>query len=283
MRAFGGFLTIVLASSLAPRPAAASEPTAPTAAYLQATTDAPASGGSAPAAPSPAPSPGMVSADVPPPGMVSSDVPPPGMTGAAPLHQSEVGVDTSPSYEIPSRSHEGRISGFMGWGFNVPLGSMRDFTAVVSPLGFEVQLHAWVTRNITLGVAGDWATYVDNRPRTTYSVDNAAVTATAYNYTQTSSARFLAHYYLIDDGPVLPYVGAQVGVTWSYFETQAADLLISDSEVSVAFGGEAGIEVPMGRNAPVALVNVRYSVAPAAEFRNVSNVQSLGLMLGIGF
>jgi len=275
MRAFGGFLTIVLASSLAPRWAAASEPAAPTAAYLQASTDAPASAGSAASSPAPA--------SAPPPGMVSSDVPPPGMSSAPPLQQSEVGVDTTPSYEIPSRSHEGRISGFMGWGFNVPLGSMRDFTAVVSPLGFEVQLHAWITRNITLGVAGDWATYVDNRPRTTYSVDNAAVTATAYNYTQTSSARFLAHYYLIDDGPVLPYVGAHVGVTWSFFETQAADLLINDSEVSVSFGGEAGIEVPMGRNAPVALVNVRYSVAPAAEFRNVSNVQSLGLMLGIGF
>jgi hypothetical protein len=282
MRTFGGFLAIGLASALAPRSAAAREPAPPTAVYLQATTDAPASAGSAPAAPS-APPPGMVSADVPPPGMVSADAPPPGMMGGAPPHSAEVGVDTTPSYEEPAHGKLGRISGFMGWGFNVPLGSMRDFTAVVSPLGFEVQLHAWVTPNISLGVAGDWATYVDNRPRTTYESNNGAVTATAYNYTQTSSARFLAHYYFIDSGPVLPYLGAHVGVTWSTFESQAADLFLSDSEVSVAFGGEGGIEVPMGRNAPVALVNVRYSVAPAAEFRNVSNVQSLGLMLGIGF
>src|SRR6185295_10109656 len=236
MRTFGGFLAIVLASALAPRSAAARQPAPPTAVYLQATTDAPASAGPAPATSS-APPPGMVSADVPPPGMVSADVPPPGMTGAAPLNSPPVGVDTTPSYEESGHGKPGRISGFMGWGFNVPLGSMRDFTAVVSPLGFEVQLHGWVTRNISLGVAGDWATYVDNRPRTTYEVSNGAVTATAYNYTQTSSARFLAHYYFVDAGPVLPYLGAHVGVTWSTFETQAADLILADSEVSVAFGG----------------------------------------------
>jgi hypothetical protein len=172
----------------------------------------------------------------------------------------------------------------MGWAFNVPLGSVRDFTAVVSPLGFEVQLLAWVNNQIAVGIDGDWSTYVDNRPRTTYDVSNGAVTATAYNYTQTSSVRFLANYFFMDEGPVLPYVGLHAGVSWATFESQMADLTLQDTEFSFSWGGQAGIQVPMGRNAPIALVNLRYVNTPAAEFLGqVSNVQSLGLLLGIGF
>jgi hypothetical protein len=276
------FLSILLASGLASRLAAARDSVreAPTAAHLQATTDQPASAGStaspppdaAPAAPAPA----APSYDAPPAGFSSA---PPLQPAAAPL-----GVDTSESFEPTRHSKTGHVSGFMGWAFNVPLGSVRDFTAVVSPLGFEVQLLAWVNNQIALGIDGDWATYVDNRPRTTYDVSNGAVTATAYNYTQTSSVRFLANYFLMDEGPVLPYIGLHAGVSWATFESQMADLTLSDTEFSFSWGGQAGIQVPMGRYAPIALVNLRYVNTPAQEFLGqVSNVQSLGLLLGIGF
>jgi hypothetical protein len=101
---------------------------------------------------------------------------------------------------------------------------------------------------------------------------------------QTTAAHFLVHYFFPGGGPVRPYIGPHVGVSWSMFDLEAADLALSDSEFSINFGGETGVEIPFGRNAPVALANLRYSFAPAAEFRNiVSNVQSFGLLLGIGF
>lgn len=191
--------------------------------------------------------------------------------------------DTVTSLEEPKSSEQGRLSGFMGWTFNVPLGSVRDFAAVVSPLGFELQFNAWLLDNLSVGISGEWATYVDNRPRTTFAVDRTAVTATAYNYMQTTSARLLMHY-CFDGGAVRPYIGPHVGVTWSSFDLQAADLSLSDNETSVTFGGEAGMEIPLGRYAPVALLNLRYSFAPEAEFRSlVTNVQSLSMMLGVGF
>lgn len=203
---------------------------------------------------------------------------------AAPATLTPSIPDTYMSTEYRTTHRAGDVSGFMGWAFNVPFGSVRDFTAVVSPLGFEIQFNGWVLDNLSLGVSGEWATYVDNRPRTTVSVDQAAITATAYNYMQTTSAHFLVHYFFPGGGPVRPYIGPHAGVSWTMFDLEAADLALSDSEFSFNFGGEAGVEIPFGHNAPVALVNVRYSFAPAAEFRNiVSNVQSFGLMLGIGF
>src|SRR5688572_20002808 len=97
-------------------------------------------------------------------------------------------------------SLQGRVSGFMGWSFNVPLGSVRDFSEVMSPLGFEIQLQTWVLPVLSVGVSGEWATFVDNRPRTTYTLDTGALTATAYNYMQSTSARVLVHYYFLGNG-----------------------------------------------------------------------------------
>jgi hypothetical protein len=248
-------LSVLLASGLASRLAAARDSVreAPTAAHLQTGTDQPASAGSTaspPSEPAPAASsePAPAASSEPAPAAPSYDAPPAGFSSAPSLQPSvaPLGVDTSESFEPTRHSKTGHVSGFMGWAFNVPLGSVRDFTAVVSPLGFEVQLLAWVNNQIALGIDGDWATYVDNRPRTTYSVDNGAVTATAYNYTQTSSVRFLANYFLMDEGPVLPYVGLHAGVSWATFESQEADLTLSDTEFSFSWGAQAGIQVPLG-------------------------------------
>jgi hypothetical protein len=42
-------------------------------------------------------------------------------------------------------------------------------------------------------------------------------------------------------------------------------------------------EIPLGADGPLALVNLRYALAPENNFMSVSNVQSVGLMLGLGF
>jgi hypothetical protein len=194
------------------------------------------------------------------------------------------GTDVPSNVDDVPASRAGRISSFMGWTFNVPLGSVREFANDVSPLGFELQFNGWVLDNLSLGVSGEWATYVDNRPRQTFSVDRAAITAKLYNSMQTTSARLLIHYCFVGGDAFRPYIGPHVGVSWTSFDLQAADSKLSDSQVSINLGGEAGTEIPLGRYAPVLLFNVRYSFSPEAEFRSaVTNVQSLGFMLGMGF
>jgi hypothetical protein len=204
----------------------------------------------------------------------------------APASEASVGSDTySSNYEVLGKSNKGKVAGYMGWTFNVPLGSVRDFAAVVSPLGFEIMVDAWVASNLSLGASGEWATYVDDRPRTTYPVNGGALTATAYNRMQTASVRGFAHYYFLDSGSVLPFIGPHIGVTWASFDSQVADLLLSDNQASFSFGGEVGVKIPFGgANDPSGLVNLRYSAALASEFLSlVDDVQSIGLTLGVGF
>jgi hypothetical protein len=157
---------------------------------------------------------------------------------AAPPPREETAIDALAGRGGSSHTLQGRVSGFLGWTFNVPLGSLREFSSVMSPLGFELQLQAWVLPALSVGVSGEWSTFVDNRPRSTYTLDSGAITATAYNYMQSTSARLLVHYFFLGDAALLPYVGPHVGVTWVAFDSEAADLALTESQASIVLGAD---------------------------------------------
>ena len=131
-----------------------------------------------------------------------------------------------------------RLGGAVGWNFNMPLGSMRDFVENISPVGFEIQLRYWAMRRISFGLSGERDSYADERPRSSYQVQNGALTATAYNHLFSAILRFIPTYYLLDDGPVLPFVAPNIGVAWNEYRSRAADLELSDSKVSIVYGAE---------------------------------------------
>jgi len=186
--------------------------------------------------------------------------------------------------ELGPLERRSSLGGAVGWNFNVPLGSVRDFAANVSPLGLEIQLRYWATPRLSFGLSGGWDSYADERPRSSYQVDNGAITATAYNHLFSAILRFIPTLYLVEDGPVLPFIAPNIGVAWSEYRTKAADLELSDSAVSIVYGAEAGVLIPTPMDGPMFLFQVRYSALPASEFRNqTTNAQSLALLLGMAF
>jgi hypothetical protein len=234
----------------------------------------------------PSPAPAAEPAPAAPPAEPSYVVPPPS-TLLEPQSTLPPGqpapVDDYSTYESPrDASMKGRMSGFIAYDFAIPLGTVRDFTENVSPLGLELQFRGWLLSNLSLGITGEWSTFLDDRPRTTYQVENGAVTADAYNYMITTNVRFLAHYYFMDSGKFRPYIGPHIGMGWSSFQSEAADLVLSDTQFSVAFGGDLGaIIVPSPEL--LVLANVRYSSQPASEFLNlVDNVQTISMQVGVG-
>jgi hypothetical protein len=170
----------------------------------------------------------------------------------------------------------------VAWDVGIPVGSVHDFTANVSPAGFEVSLRYWVHPRFTIGGGVEWQTYRDDKPRTTYQITDGAVTATAYNSVQTGSLRVGGDFYLCDRGPALPYVGANVGYSWSTFQSSAADVLLYDNKDSVVVGVEAGSLFSFSPRAPLVILAARYNAAPSLEFLNtVKSVQSFTLQLGL--
>jgi hypothetical protein len=203
--------------------------------------------------------------------------------GATPATPAAERSHTQSDHSVP-KTRAGSLSGFVGWAFNIPLGSVREFANTASLLGFELQAHAWLSTRLSLGVSAEWAMYTDTLEAGSYSLDQTESTARAYNDLQTTSVRLLAHYALTGSDEFRPYIGPLVGVSWSAFELEAADVVRSDTKFSVNVGAEAGILIPFDGGGPSAVVNLRYSTSPAAGFGSiVTNVQSLGLLLGIGF
>lgn len=168
------------------------------------------------------------------------------------------------------------------WGLGVPVGSIHDFTSNVSGLGFDISFHYWVHPKITIGGEVDWQTFTDQKERTTYPINNGALTATAYNSLQTASLRAGAQYYFLDKGLVLPYVGLNAGYGWGTFQSAAADILLYDNQDSFVFGIELGALLAFNNKAPLVKVSGRYSAAPAMEWLDtVDDVQTITFQLGL--
>jgi hypothetical protein len=201
-----------------------------------------------------------------------------------PDHAAEAVADVPTEASKGPLGQRSKIGGVVAWNFNVPIGSVRDFAENVSPVGLEVQLRYWALPQVSFALGGEWDSYGDVRPRNTYELESGAVTAKAYNNLFTSILRFIPTYYFNEDGPVLPYVAPNIGVAFSRYRSKTADLELSDDAVSIAYGLEAGVLIPMPHQGPMFLFQVRYTALPASEFKErTSDAQSIGLLGGVAF
>jgi len=172
--------------------------------------------------------------------------------------------------------------GGMAWNVGFPIGSVHNFTSDASAAGLELLVKYWIHPRITIGASVDWQTYADEKPRTTYQLRNGAVTATAYNSVLLGAVRAGGDFYFLDEGPVLPYVGANIGFGWSTLQTAAADFALYDNQSSIVLGAEAGIVIDPSPRAPKILLGGRYTAEPVVSFLDsVHDVQTIVLQLGV--
>jgi len=193
-----------------------------------------------------------------------------------------------PAYDVPPplepKSHDrtGNFGLGVTWNIGFPLGSVHDFTGKVSGVGFELFGKYWLSSRFTLGLDIDWQTYVHTRPRTTYQITNGAITATSYNALQTGAVRAGGDFFFLDEGTLLPFIGANIGYGWSTFQSDIADIQLYDNEDSVIIGGELGLAVAFSPHSPLLLLFGRYSIQPAAEFLStVSDIQAITIQIGM--
>ena len=178
-------------------------------------------------------------------------------------------------------THEGKFMFGGSWDIGIPVGSAQSFTGNTSAVGFELLGQYWLTSHVTVGASIDWQTYWDTRPRSTYTVENGAITATTDNSIRNGGGRAIARYYFLDQGVALPYAGLNIGVGWSTFQTAASALSLYDNAVSVLLGGELGALFAVSPDAPLVSVGARYTTLPAANFLAVTNVQSITFQIGL--
>ena len=214
------------------------------------------------------------------PGTSAQPLPPSGQISVATPQPLDVPVDQAQAAQMRG-TYEGKFMFGGSYNVGVPIGSAHSFTSNVSPVGFELLVQYWATAHVTVGASMDWQTYWDTRPRSTYSVDNGAVTATADNSIRNGAARAFGRYYFLDQGMVLPYAGLNIGVGWSTFQTAASTVSLYDNTLSILLGAELGVAFAPAREVPLFTLGARYQTLPAADFLAVTNVQSLTFQAGV--
>ena len=261
---------IALVSSIAATAGAQSAPPPVAAAPAPATAAAPAE---VPVAPAAAPATPVAAFPAEPPAPAAPPVA--GPPAAAPGSPPPAGPTGA------GRKDDGHFAIGAAWNVGIPVGSVHHFTPAVSGLGFQFLVRYFLAPQVSLGVNADFQTFIASKPRTTYPVNNGALTATAYNQVQNTALSASAHYYFLKDGPLLPYAGASIGVGWTTFQSVAADLAFYDNQASILLGGEVGALWPLNNSNMALLTGFRYSALPAVEFLSVTNVQSLTLQFGV--
>ncbi len=180
---------------------------------------------------------------------------------------------------------------YWAWAFepSVPIGPVRNAVSNASPAGASFGVRYLFEKSWSLGIGGHWAEFAQNYPRTTYPIENGALTGAAYRRVWTTSLLAEAHVYLAPDETVSPYLGVGAGASWMKNEVLMTDLTIGDDlvhgftvspEAGLLFAFDRDLFAPDRSAMQSVITGVRCTFSTAGS-RDVSSTAYVGLTLGM--
>jgi hypothetical protein len=218
-----------------------------------------------------------------------------GMVHVAPLHaQDSAGASSDANTMIEESSYgsyqpKERATLKIAYSIGFPHGGLHDYTGEVSPRGFDLTL-AWpVFKSLFVGAGFGFNSFYQEKDRTTYEVDNTAITGKLYRYVDYWSFSAVAQYvFLKPKSVVRPYVGVRVGVAALSMTTLVVDLAYQDAPAGFLVVPEAGVNFNLSKQlALYASYQLNYSTASVQgatqDFSSLSfsSIQ-IGVTLGMG-
>jgi hypothetical protein len=164
---------------------------------------------------------------------------------------------------------------------SIPVGDVRNFVDNVTPVAFDFDGRYWF-RYISVGVAGVHTSFYDTTPRTTYPIENGALTATIYRHIDMLALVPQVHFYAAPDADVVPYAGFGAGISWATFRTVISDIDVAETNSGLILSPEAGVLIPYDRNGIVRqalMLGARYTFTTIG-YRDVTNFSYFGLQVG---
>lgn len=171
----------------------------------------------------------------------------------------------------------------VGWDINTPLNN-TGFIDNTSASGLSVQGRYFVSEHISVGGEIAWASLYEYAPRETYTFENGAVTTDLYKFNYLLPITANAHYYLMPDRKVSPYVGLGVGAMYSQQDFYFNVYNLSFSKWGYLVKPEVGALFKFGRSNMGAMLGVRYNYGTnRVPILNFDNMQTLGVNFGLVF
>ncbi len=169
----------------------------------------------------------------------------------------------------------------VNYDIGVPLGDFSDFISKASFRGFSVNGNAYLTDNVTLGGTFHWSGYYEHFDRTTYPLDDGAVTSEVWKKMYFAPITFNARYIIKPPGAVQPYVGLGMGAYFVEQSTQAGRYITNPKNWKFGLSPDAGVYIPFGISDWGLNIKATYN----AIFYNVADINTLSYLyfsVGIG-
>jgi opacity protein-like surface antigen len=171
----------------------------------------------------------------------------------------------------------------IGWDINTPLNN-TEFIGNTSATGVSIQGRYFLSEHVSVGGELAWTSLYEYAPRETHTFENGAVTTDLYKYNYLLPISVNAHYYLMPDSKITPYLGLGVGAMCSQQDFYFNVYKLSFVKWGYLVKPELGALVKFGESNVGAMLGVRYNYGTNREPRlNYDNMQTLGFNLGIVF
>jgi hypothetical protein len=192
---------------------------------------------------------------------------------------ASTGREVVAPYAPKARHRRARTLMAMAYSMGFSAGDLHSYIGDMSPRGFDFHLMMRMRGHLYGGLSVGYNRFYEERPRQTYQLEDADVTATLFRSFRNVSLAATARYYLLNaDHALRPYGGLRLGAAFVSSWTAVADFDDTDSVVGFLLTPEAGATLRIAESLG-AFVGYQYNFT-TASFRSVDHASYHALQVG---
>jgi len=158
------------------------------------------------------------------------------------------------------------------------LGQTADFTRNLSPRGVELEMHRFISEELSLGLAVGWNVFREKVVGESFEYKEYLVTGTQFRYTNIVPLNAVFRKYF-GTGDYIPFIGIGLGTSYAKQTRDAGIFSLVDNKWQFHFAPEAGTQLRVSSGMMVSLkIKYNYSVKSG----NFPSMSFLGLGVGLG-
>lgn len=170
----------------------------------------------------------------------------------------------------------------IGYNFNMPLGSFKNFIGNTSYRGFNGELLIPVSKQLSIGLNASYNDFYQQYPRQVYDdTKGSTISAVVSNSVQTMPLVIKASYSFVKEGAIRPYISAGGGVNFITYNQYVGEFT-NDSRnfIKPTVMGDAGVLIPFGKYSSGGFkLGATYNYTPLS-YGDVDNVNNWGVHAG---
>ncbi len=167
------------------------------------------------------------------------------------------------------------------YSIGVPMGDTKEYISNTSFRGLLLEFEHITQSNIGIGIQFGWNTFYEEMPRSTYSLDNGAITSKQYRYINNIPIQLTGKYYFLNTtSSIKPFVGLGAGTNHLVKRTDNGLYTTKYKSWAFALTPKAGLFLSLNDFASI-LLSLDYNTT--FKTSDISQQNWLGINIGFSW